>query len=57
MDKNLEAEKIAYRKGYNNALDTAIFIVSEGMDYEDRILGKDETLICALENSKYREND
>ena len=46
-----EIEEIK-RKSYNYGLDTAILLVRECMDYEDRMLGKEDTIVCGLENSK-----
>jgi len=37
---------------YNKGIDTAISLVNDCMDYEDRMLGKDKTIICGLESSK-----
>jgi len=46
-----EIEEIK-RKSYNDGLDTAISLVRECMDYEDRMMGKEDNIICGLENSK-----
>lgn len=40
------------REAYNAGLDTAIALVKECMDYEDRMTGKADTIICGLESSK-----
>lgn len=37
---------------YNKGIDTAIDIVRECMDYDDRMMGKEQTIICGLEASK-----
>ena len=50
-----EIEEIK-RKSYNDGLDTAISLVKDCMDYEDRMLGKQDTIVCGLENSKKQVN-
>lgn len=44
--------KALEREHYNKGIDAAIKLVEEYMDYENRITGLQDAIICGLENSK-----
>lgn len=43
---------IVQAEQYNLGIDTAIALIKECMDYEDRMTGKANRIICGLEASK-----
>jgi hypothetical protein len=52
MTKSPNDLDVLLAKEYNKGIDTAIALVRECMDYNDRMSGTEQTIICGLESCK-----